>query len=137
MEFFLKINMDNAAFEHCSEAKAALIRLLDETKQTLEAGQFQGTLRDVNDNQVGRFAVDTQQVQGEKIKGKEQIGDTKVMFARWSAEPIRSMTLESIGEYDTVTVSCQFSDGTVVYRSLGLFERAADIPQWIWNYLNK
>jgi hypothetical protein len=55
MEFVVKINMDNAAFEDCPGDE--LERLLEHVVGELRKGVTDNSLRDINGNVVGEFAV--------------------------------------------------------------------------------
>lgn len=55
MEFRLKINMDNAAFENCPEL--ALQDMLEKVGQRIEGGITKGNIADLNGNTVGSFEI--------------------------------------------------------------------------------
>ena len=58
MEFTLKINMDNAAFDRGEGRELArLLRAVAKRVDETGAGENDGTIRDINGNKVGSWEI--------------------------------------------------------------------------------
>lgn len=59
MKFELKIETENAAFDGLGGPQLEAARLLRQTAEQLEAGSNNGSLTDINGNNVGNWDMET------------------------------------------------------------------------------
>jgi hypothetical protein len=57
MKFEMEVNMNNIAFDDGSVYSNELLRILEEVKESLEQGSICRSIRDINGNHVGVWAI--------------------------------------------------------------------------------